>query len=73
MRGIPTITELEPEHEAELGPDVATRVKELLRQATWRPLTAEEKIFLLKAAYIYGEVNETPSVRNVDWYGTFGR
>jgi hypothetical protein len=52
--------------------------KDLIRQllthrARQRPLTSEEKIQLLDAAKLHNPVNETPSVRRVDWYDDNGR
>lgn len=38
-----------------------------------RPLTAREKIQLLRAAQIDVEVLEEPSIRREDWYGDDGR
>ena len=45
----------------------------LMKRATERPLTVEEKIQLLNAAQISKPVNEQPSDRREDWYGDDGR
>jgi hypothetical protein len=57
-----------------LSPVEQTRLTTyLLEAAQKRQLSAEEKMRLLRSIQFDVEVNETPSVRRVDWYDDDGR
>jgi hypothetical protein len=57
-----------------LTPQEQTRLMaHLLTQARNRPLTAAEKMQLLRAVQIDVVINEEPSPRRMDWYDDDGR
>ena len=54
--------------------EIEDRVREIHAAAKKRPLTPDEKIFLLDTAKITTvRIKNEPSVRREDWYGDDGR
>ena len=54
--------------------EIEDRVREIHAAAKERPLTPDEKIFLLDSAKITDvRLKNEPSVRREDWYGDDGR
>ncbi len=64
------LVELVEQLSEEQQKDLITQI--LTQRARHRSLTSEEKIQLLDAAKLHNPVNESPSIRRVDWYDDNG-